>query len=190
MQAKPSVAAFDGAQGVGTATGKLRHGPQQEHQTSRNRARTASILVDFDRLWRSRAVCCQLYIFVSGESCTETAGKRYSPSCTNGIAMIRVLVLEDDAAAAESSCRMLKQGGLACSFERVESEADFREALRRVPDVILSDSNVPGFEGLSALAIAQAERPAVPFIFVTGNPDPAAALVARERGAAGVVPKT
>ena len=104
--------------------------------------------------------------------------------------MIRVLVLEDDAAAAESSCRMLKQGGLACSFERVESEADFRDALRRVPDVILSDSNVPGFEGLSALAIAQAERPKVPFIFVTGNPDPAAALVARERGAAGVVPKT
>lgn len=104
--------------------------------------------------------------------------------------MIRVLVLEDDAAAAESSCRMLKQGGLACSFERVESEADFRDALRRVPDVILSDSNVPGFEGLSALAIAQAERPRVPFIFVTGNPDPAAALVARERGAAGVVPKT
>ncbi|MDE2447803.1 MAG: diguanylate cyclase [Gammaproteobacteria bacterium] len=104
--------------------------------------------------------------------------------------MIRVLVLEDDAAAAESSCRMLRQGGLACSFERVESEADFRDALRRVPDVILSDSNVPGFEGLSALAIAQAERPAVPFIFVTGNPDPAAALVARERGAAGVVPKT
>ena len=103
--------------------------------------------------------------------------------------MMRVLVLEDDASAAESSYRMLKQGGLACSFERVESESDFREALRSSPDVILSASNVPGFYGLSALAIAQTERPTVPFIFVTGNPDPAAALVARERGAAGVVAK-
>jgi diguanylate cyclase (GGDEF)-like protein len=103
--------------------------------------------------------------------------------------MIRVLVLEDDAAAADSSCRMLKQGGLSCSCERVESEVDFRQALLRSPDVILSDSNVPGFDGLSALAIAQTECPSTPFIFVTGNPDPAAARVARERGAAGVVAK-
>jgi diguanylate cyclase (GGDEF)-like protein len=103
--------------------------------------------------------------------------------------MIRMLVLEDDAAAAESSCRMLKQAGVACSFERVESEVEFRQALKRFPDVILSDSNVPGFDGLSALSIAQAECPSAPFIFVTGNPDPAAAKVAREHGAAGFVAK-
>jgi diguanylate cyclase (GGDEF)-like protein len=104
--------------------------------------------------------------------------------------MIRMLVLEDDAAAAESSCRTLKQAGVACSLERVESEVAFRQALEHSPDVILSDSNVPGFDGLSALAIAQAECPGTPFIFVTGNPDPAAANVARERGAAGFLAKT
>ncbi len=103
--------------------------------------------------------------------------------------MIRVLVLEDDAAAADSSCRTLKQAGFACSFDRVESEAEFRQGLRRSPDVILSDSNVPGFEGLSALAIAQAESPDTPFVFVTGNADPAAAKAARDRGASGFVPK-
>lgn len=103
--------------------------------------------------------------------------------------MIRVLALEDDAAAAESSCRMLKQAGIACSFDRVESEIEFRQGLRRSPDVILSDSNVPGFEGLSALAIAQSESPGTPFIFVTGNADPAAARSALDRGASGFVPK-
>jgi diguanylate cyclase (GGDEF)-like protein len=103
--------------------------------------------------------------------------------------MIRMLVLEDDAAAAESSCRLLEQAGVACSLERVESESEFRQALEHAPDVILSDSNVPGFDGLSALAIAQAECPDTPFIFVTANPDPAAANVARERGAAGFVAK-
>ncbi|MDE2051680.1 MAG: diguanylate cyclase, partial [Gammaproteobacteria bacterium] len=103
--------------------------------------------------------------------------------------MVRVLVLEDDAAAAESSRRMLKQAGVACSFERVESEAAFRQALERSPDLILSDSNVPGFDGLSALAIAQAESPGTPFVFVTGNADPSAAEAARDRGAAGFVPK-
>jgi len=103
--------------------------------------------------------------------------------------MIRMLVLEDDLAAAESSCRTLKQAGLSCSFERVESELEFREALGRSPDIILSDSSVPGFDGLSALAIAQAECPRTPFIFVTGNPDPAAVKEAEARGAAGFVPK-
>ena len=103
--------------------------------------------------------------------------------------MIHVLFLEDDAAAAESSCRILKQAGLACSLERVESEAGFRQALGRSPDVILSDSNIPGFDGLSALAIAQEECPATPFVFVTGNDDPAAMKVATEHGASGFVRK-
>ena len=103
--------------------------------------------------------------------------------------MIRVLVLEDDAAAAESSARMLKLAGLSCSFERAESESEFRAGLERLPDVILSDSNVPGFEGLSALTIAQTECPGTPFVFVSGNPDPAAAKVAREHGAAGFLAK-
>lgn len=103
--------------------------------------------------------------------------------------MIRMLVLEDDGAAAESSCRSLSLAGVTCSFERVESEAQFRQGLKRSPDVILSDSSVPGFEGLTALAIAQTECPSTPFIFVTGNPDPAAGEVARERGAAGFVAK-
>jgi len=100
-----------------------------------------------------------------------------------------MLVLEDDAAAAESSCRMLKHAGIDCAFERVESESEFRRALGRFPDLILSDSNVPGFDGLSALAIVRAESPGTPFIFVSGNPDPSAAKVAREHGAAGYLAK-
>jgi two-component system, cell cycle response regulator len=103
--------------------------------------------------------------------------------------MIRMLVLEDDAAAAESSCRMLMHAGIDCSFERVESEVEFRQALGRSPDVILSDSNVPGFDGLSALAIVRAESPGTPFIFVTGSPDDSAAETAKELGAAGFLAK-
>ena len=38
----------------------------------------------------------------------------------------------------------------------------------RAPDVIVSDSAVPGFDGLAALSIAKADRPATPFIFVSG----------------------
>jgi diguanylate cyclase (GGDEF)-like protein len=84
---------------------------------------------------------------------------------------------------------MLKHAGIDCSFERVESEAEFRQALGRSPDVILSDSNVPGFDGLSALAIVRAESPGIPFIFVSGNPDASAAKVAADQGAAAFLAK-
>jgi diguanylate cyclase (GGDEF)-like protein len=104
--------------------------------------------------------------------------------------MIRMLIVDDDAAAAERTQRVLRQAGIPCTLERTESETDFRQALGRSPDLILSDSSVPGFDGWAALAIAQAECPGTPFIFVTGHADPAAAKLAQERGAAGLVEKS
>lgn len=85
--------------------------------------------------------------------------------------MIRLLMIENDAAAAELTLRALRSGGLPCACERVVGESDFRQALARGPDLILSDSNLPGFDGLAALSIAQRERPATPFIFVSGHLD-------------------
>lgn len=38
--------------------------------------------------------------------------------------MIRLLMIEDDAAAAELTLRTLRSGGLSCTCERVVSEAD------------------------------------------------------------------
>ncbi|MGH8299009.1 MAG: diguanylate cyclase [Steroidobacteraceae bacterium] len=104
--------------------------------------------------------------------------------------MIRMLIVEDDAAAAEQTQQVLRQAGLPCTLERTESETAFRQALARPPDLILSDSNVPGFDGWTALAIAKAELPSVPFIFVTGHADPEAAKSAEERGAAGYLEKS
>src|SRR6185312_2027370 len=107
-----------------------------------------------------------------------------------GCRMIRMLIIEDDAADAEWTHRTLRQAGISCTLERVETENSFREALGRSPDLILSDSNVPGMDGWTALEIAKAECPATPFLFVTGHADPAAAISAKERGAAGMVAKS
>ena len=104
--------------------------------------------------------------------------------------MIRMLIIEDDAADADWTHRTLRQAGISCTLERVETENSFREALGRSPDLILSDSNVPGMDGWTALEIAKAECPATPFLFVTGHADPAAAISAKERGAAGMVAKS
>jgi CheY-like chemotaxis protein len=59
--------------------------------------------------------------------------------------MIRMLIVEDDAPAAELAVKVLEAAGLACAHEVVATEGDFRSALARAPDIVLSDSNVPGF---------------------------------------------
>jgi len=104
--------------------------------------------------------------------------------------MLRLLLIEDEVQAAELAVHTLKQAGLDCASERVASEGDFRKALARSPDLILSDSNVPGFDGWAALSIAKSEFPNTPFIFVSGHLEEAAVRRALANGAAGYVPKT
>ncbi len=99
-------------------------------------------------------------------------------------------MLEDDAPAAELTLHALRSAGLSCTCDRVTSEIDFRAALARSPDLVLSDSNLPGFDGLAALAIAQAAAPTTPFIFLSGSMDESAIAGALENGAAAYVAKS
>jgi two-component system, cell cycle response regulator len=103
--------------------------------------------------------------------------------------MLRLLIIEDDGPAAELTLRYLSSAGLPCACERVQSEHEFRAALAREPDLILSDSNMPGFDGMAALTIAKALQPAIPFIFVSGHMSDAAVRSARDAGATDFVPK-
>jgi two-component system, cell cycle response regulator len=104
--------------------------------------------------------------------------------------MIRLLLVEDDESSAELTLRALQSGGLACACERVTTEGEFRAALARGPDIVLSDSNIPGFDGLEALAITRAERPATPFIFVSAQLSDAASQRAFAGRATGYVTKS
>ena len=104
--------------------------------------------------------------------------------------MIRMLIVEDDLPAAELTARILGSAGVSCAHEVVATEAAFRRALVRAPDLIISDSNVPGFDGLAALAIAKAELPSVPFIFFSGSADEATTQRALDGGAIAYVPKS
>jgi diguanylate cyclase (GGDEF)-like protein len=104
---------------------------------------------------------------------------------------LRLLLVEDSIADSELTLWRLKQAGYACTFQRVVSEAEMRAALRAsLPDLILSDFSLPGFDGLSALAIARAEAPDVPFIFLSGTIGEERAIEALKRGAIDYVLKT
>src|SRR3954471_10313444 len=104
--------------------------------------------------------------------------------------MLRFLIIEDDESAAELTLRSLSAAGLSCAMERVGTEVEFRSALAKTPDVILSDSNVPGFDGMAALNIAKAERPAIPFIFLSGYMSDSAMRRARAGGATDCLSKS
>jgi signal transduction histidine kinase len=73
---------------------------------------------------------------------------------------------------------------------RVETEKDFiRELEERLPDLILSDYALPGFDGYSALNIAKQKCPNTPFIFVTGTMGEEVAIETLKNGATDYVLK-
>jgi diguanylate cyclase (GGDEF)-like protein/PAS domain S-box-containing protein len=104
---------------------------------------------------------------------------------------LKILLLEDVATEAELILRELSRAGLTIEAVRVETRTDFIAALtRRTPDVILSDFSLPHFDGLSALALANASHPAVPFIFISGTIGEDTAIEALKRGAVDYLLKT
>ena len=104
---------------------------------------------------------------------------------------LRLLILEDVAAEAELAVRELATAGLDCTWRRVESEKEFRSGLRELqPHLILSDFSLPRFDGMTALAIAAAEAPEIPFIFVSGTIGEERAIEALKHGAVDYVLKS
>jgi diguanylate cyclase (GGDEF)-like protein/PAS domain S-box-containing protein len=82
---------------------------------------------------------------------------------------IRILMLEDNAFDAELNQRTLQKGGLNFEIKRVETEASFLESLKKFkPDLVLSDYNLPNYDGFKALQALQLYDQNIPFIFVTG----------------------
>jgi signal transduction histidine kinase len=100
------------------------------------------------------------------------------------------LHVEDDPLDAEYVETQLAEAGLPCEIKRVESSGDFRNALEsRPPDLILCDYNLPGFDGLEALKIAQETPQQAPFIFLSGGIGEHLAVECLHRGATDYVLK-
>jgi diguanylate cyclase (GGDEF)-like protein len=104
---------------------------------------------------------------------------------------LRVLLIEDSESDAELTMRRLKAAGFSCSYRCVVNENDMRRELKAGrPDLILSDFSIPGFSGMSALAIARVEAADVPFIFLSGTIGEERAIEALKCGAIDYVLKS
>ena len=103
---------------------------------------------------------------------------------------LRILHLEDEAADAELIRRTLEREGIPFGITLVTSRTEFVEALDGGKfDLILSDFALPGFNGLSALALVRKKFPAVPFILLSGTVGEERAIESLKSGATDYVLK-
>jgi CheY-like chemotaxis protein len=82
---------------------------------------------------------------------------------------VRILILEDSPTDADLIEFELQEGGISFISKRVETERDYIQALQGfLPDIILSDYDLPQYTGSLALDAVKKLCPEVPFILVTG----------------------
>lgn len=104
---------------------------------------------------------------------------------------IQILIVEDMPGDVVLINRELRKGGLLFRVQLVTTEKEFMRTLRDgSPDLILSDHDLPQFDGFSALALSQKHCPDVPFLFVTGSMGEEVAIESLKNGATDYVLKS
>ena len=103
---------------------------------------------------------------------------------------LRVLLIEDREDDSLLLARCLKSGGYQPDYQRVDNASDLYQALEYSSwDLVLSDYNMPGFNGHEALKIVSASHPDIPFIIVSGAIGEELAVSLVKAGAADYVMK-
>ncbi|MBW8888117.1 MAG: response regulator [Fibrobacteres bacterium] len=107
------------------------------------------------------------------------------------MAALRILHLEDDPFFADMVEAMLAAHGMHVAIKRAETFSGFCDALRgQNYDLILSDHEFPGGDGLKVLDLCRRECPNVPFIFLSGRLGEELAVESLKNGAVDYVLKS
>lgn len=103
---------------------------------------------------------------------------------------MRILFIEDMRQDVERAIYHLKRSGLDCEWRHVETEPDLISCLQEFsPDLVLSDFSLPQYDGMSALRVARAHAPDIPFLFLSGTIGEERAIEALRSGAVDYVLK-
>ena len=103
---------------------------------------------------------------------------------------IKVLILEERQADAELAAHQLREADFEPDWQRVDNESDYLSILDQEFDVILSDYNLPQFDGLKALRLLHSKDLDTPFVMVTGDLGDELAVECMKRGASDYVLKS
>ena len=102
---------------------------------------------------------------------------------------LNALVVEDAESDAALLVRQLESAGFDLTWRRVQTEADFIEAIAHRPDIILSDFSMPQFSVTRALELLKQHKQDVPFIVVSGTIGEDAAVETLKGGATDYILK-
>jgi PAS domain S-box-containing protein len=83
---------------------------------------------------------------------------------------LHILILEDDAADFELIEHELGQSGIEFEVRWAQDQSSFLRALAEyLPDLLIADYSLPGFDGLSAMELARQRYGEIPVIMVSGS---------------------
>lgn len=97
---------------------------------------------------------------------------------------VKVLLVEDLPSDALLVLREIKKNNIEIQSHTVDSLDEYVSALHEFqPDIILSDYNLPTFNGMKALSLRKEIAPHTPFILVTGTNNEETAVECMKAGA-------
>jgi PAS domain S-box-containing protein len=103
---------------------------------------------------------------------------------------LRILFVEDVPSDTELAERILQKDGLVFKSSRVETADEFlKQLVEFKPDIIISDYNLPVFDGMHALKLLLEYDKSIPFIIFTGSLNEETAVRCMKEGATDYVLK-
>jgi len=103
---------------------------------------------------------------------------------------IRILFVEDIPDDMELASIELQKDGIAVVSMRVDKENELIQALDSfLPDLVISDYSMPGFDGMEALRIIQQHDQNLPVIMFTGSINEEVAVECMKQGASDYILK-
>jgi len=103
---------------------------------------------------------------------------------------LSVLIIEDNESDAQLIARELTKAGYSLKHERVETAAQMRRTLEKQPwEIVISDFNLPEFDGIAALKLLQETGQDIPFIVVSGSMGEETAVAMMQAGSSDYIMK-
>jgi len=96
---------------------------------------------------------------------------------------LRILIVEDHVEDSELVVNELRRAGLHITWQRVETETQYLNALGHPLDLIIADYTMPDFDALRAIDLLQERGLDIPFIVVSGTISDEVAVNCLKRGA-------